>query len=213
MSSSLAVALLAPIMHGLYTIIVKGELIKISTPISQPWPEALEPRSQPPSPPPRYRINNSNPDQLDWNNMPAAQASYQVGGMGGHWTCCTPRPYKDEFPIEFARAEFEELLTEGEQLLHTTQDSYADSVRGQIIVEALNKEFPNLPESRKAQMLTLASVKDPKTGWVHWTGPDDLLGPLKVPGAVPSSRFQLWQEHIVRRLQIDDNRNIIAAEV
>lgn len=193
--------------------IVKGELIKISTPISQPWPEGLEPRSQPPSPPPRYRINNSNPEQLDWNNMPSAQASYQVGGMGGHWTCSTPRPYNDEFPTEFTRAEFEELLAEGERLLHTTQDSFADSLRGKIIVEALNKEFPNLPESRKAQMLPLASIKDPNTGWVHWIGPDDLLGPLKVPGAAPSSRFQLWQEHIVRRLQIDDNRNIVAAEV
>lgn len=195
--------------------IVKGELVPISTPISQPWPEGVEPRSQPPSPPPHYKINSSNPEQKDWNNMPAARASYQVGGMGGHWTCCTPRPYHDEFPDSelYSKSEFESLLSEGEKILSTTQESFADSLRGNIMVDQLNDEFKELSPSRKVQMLPLASVKDKQSGWVRWIGPDDLFGPLANPGGVPAERFQLWQEHIVRRLQVDHRNNIIAAEV
>lgn len=192
--------------------IVKGELVPISTPVSQPWPESVEPRSQPPSPPPYYRINGSNPEQKDWNNMPAAKASYQVGGMGGHWTCCTPRPYKDELPKEYDPKEFQSLLEQGEKLFNTNQTSFADSLRGQIMVDALNKEFTELRDPRKVQMLPLACKKD-ENGWITWNGPDDIFGPLAVPHSVPRERFQLWEEHIVRKLQVDHNHNIVAAEV
>jgi pyranose oxidase len=193
--------------------IVKGELVPISSPIRQPWPESLEPRSQPPSPPPHYRINGSNPDQKDWNNMPSASASYQVGGMGGHWTCCTPRPYNDELPTEYPTSEFEGLLEEAERIFNTNQESFADSIRGQIMVEELNKEFHELKGPRQVQMLPLACKKDSKSGYIRWHGPDDLFGPLATPNGVSADRFQLWEEHIVRKLQIDSNNNIVAAEV
>lgn len=192
--------------------IVKGELSYTSQPLQDPWPEGLNPVSQPRIPPVRYPQNRENPDQLDWENMPAAASSFNVGGMGAHWTCCTPRPVQDERIPFIPPAEWDALITEGERLLRTTQDAFTGSFRGRVIRDTLAGVFDErLPDGRKVQMLPLACERQSPT-WVEWTGVDTILGPLAEPGEIPADRFELWAEHICREL-IVDGRRVAGAEV
>jgi hypothetical protein len=91
--------------------IVKGELTPTSQSMSQqPWPENLDPISQPTISPIPYAINGANPDQKDWENMPAGASSFNVGGIGAHWTCCIPRPTPVERIPFISETEWEDLF-------------------------------------------------------------------------------------------------------
>lgn len=199
---------------GLDTLsqIVKGELTLTSEPVVEPWPEGLNPISQPRIPPVRYAINGGNPEQQDWENMPAAASSFNVGGMAGHWTCCTPRPTPVERIPFIPVQEWDELIERAERLFLTNQISFVDSLRGQVVKDALAQVFDtHLPEGRKVQMLPLACQRINPT-WVEWTGADTILGPLAAPGVIPKERFELWPEHICRRLLVKDAK-VTGAEI
>jgi pyranose oxidase len=196
---------------GLDTLsqIVKGELTFTSHPIRDPWPENLGPISQPRIPPVKYQINGGNPDQTDWENMPAAASSFNVGGMAAHWTCCTPRPHQAERIPFIPLAEWNALIARGEKLLKTNQHSFDQSFRGQVIRDVLSAAFDSkLPDGRKVQMLPLACERRSNT-WVEWTGVDTLLGQLADP-QFPEDRFKLWPETICRSLHIEGNRVVSA---
>jgi pyranose oxidase len=199
---------------GLDTLsqIVKGELTSTSHPSQDPWPETLGPISQPRIPPVKYQINGGNPDQADWENIPAAASSFNVGGMGAHWTCCTPRPTPIERIPFIEEGEWNDLITRAEKLLKTNQNSFGESFRGQVVREALSAVFDqHLPEGRKVQMLPLACERHSKT-WVQWTGVDTILGPLGEPGRIPKNRFELRPETICRELLVDGDR-IVGANI
>jgi pyranose oxidase len=185
---------------------VKSELTPTSRTNSQPWPELLGPISQPRVPPVNYQINGGNPDQKDWENIPAAASSFNVGGMGAHWTCCTPRPVSVE-KIPFIDAgEWDRLIARGERLLKTNQVSFTESLRGQVIKETLSSLFdPKLPSDGRVQMLPLACERRSKS-WVQWTGADTVLGPLAEAGRIPSTRFELRPETICRELLVENDR-------
>lgn len=192
--------------------IVKGELTLTSEPVVDPWPETLNPISQPRIPPVNYPINSGNPDQQDWENMPSAASSFNVGGMGAHWTCCTPRPTSVERIPFIPLQEWDELISRAECLLHTNQISFVQSLRGQVIRKTLAQVFDqHLPEGRKVQMLPLACQRLSPT-WVEWTGADTILGPLAESGVIPKERFELWPENICRRLLVDGTR-VTGAEI
>jgi pyranose oxidase len=193
---------------GLDTLaqIVKGELTVTSRTNNQPWPELLGPISQPRVPPVKYQINGGNPEQEDWDNIPAAASSFNVGGMAAHWTCCTPRPVGSERIPFIDEGEWNSLITRGENLLRTNQVSFTESLRGQVIRESLSDLLDaRLPRGRQVQMLPLACERRSKT-WVHWTGVDTILGPLGEPGKIPTSRFELRPETICRQLLVDKDR-------
>lgn len=193
--------------------VVRGELTATSVPLQQPWPENLSPISQPDpnAPPTKYRLNSENPDQLDWDNMPAGASSFNVGGMGGHWTCCTPRPTPVERIPFIAPDEWDGLIERGEKLLQTNQVSFDGSLRGQVVKDTLAAIFdPYLPPGRKVQMLPLACKRLNPT-WVEWTGADTVLGPLAESG-VDKDQFELWPETICRRLIHHDGK-VTGAEV
>jgi pyranose oxidase len=199
---------------GLDTLsqIVKGELTTTSRPVSQPWPENLGPISQPRIPPVKYQINGGNPDQADWDNIPAAASSFNIGGMGAHWTCCTPRPTEIERIPFIDEMEWNALITRAEALLKTSQESFVESFRGQVVRETLAELLDDgLPEGRKVQMLPLASERQSAT-WVQWTGVDTILGPLGQAGEISTDRFELRPETICRELLIEGDR-IVGAKV
>jgi pyranose oxidase len=186
--------------------VVRGELTATSTPVEQPWPETLDPVSQPRTPPVRYAINGGNPDQADWDNMPAAASSFNVGGMGGHWTCCTPRPVGPERIPFIPDNELDDLFGRSEALLRTNQVSFTESLRGQTVRQALSSVFDkDLPAGRKVQMLPLACERR-NSRWVEWTGPDTILGQLAEPDGFASGRFSLRPETICRRLLVNGDR-------
>ncbi len=186
--------------------VVKGEVTTISEAAPEPWPETLNPISDPHTPPVKYRMNGVNPEQQEWDNVPAAMASFNVGGMGAHWTCCTPRPEGSErIPFIDART-WDGLIAEAEKLIHTTQEAFTESLRGRVVREALAAGFDSrLPVGRKVQMLPLACERWNKR-WVQWTGVDTILGALAQPGKVPRERFELRAETICRRLLFTGGR-------
>jgi pyranose oxidase len=195
---------------GLDTLsqIVKGELTITSRPRQDPWPENLGPISQPRTPPVKYQLNGCNPEQADWENIPAGASSFNVGGMAAHWTCCTPRPTPSERIPFIEEGEWNALIARAETLLKTNQDSFVDSFRGKVIRETLAGVFDSkLPSGRKVQMLPLACERRSNT-WVEWTGVDTILGPLAEPGKLPRARFELQPETICRELLVDGDRVI-----
>lgn len=90
---------------------VKAELIPVSKVPANSYPEYLPPSALTYTTC-NYGKNRSNPDQKPEYAMPSAFSSFQVGGMAGHWTCCTPRPYKSERISTdiIPEAEFNDLL-------------------------------------------------------------------------------------------------------
>ncbi|WKL25614.1 GMC oxidoreductase [Sinorhizobium meliloti] len=169
-------------------------------PINDPWPETLEPISQPLTPPVSYQLNGGNPDQSDWENMPAAASSFNVGGMGAHWTCCTPRPTAAERIPFIDETEWDSWCTRAEQLLKTNQTAFTTSLRAQVIQETLASMYgTELPTGRGVQMLPLACERINET-WVEWTGVDTILGSLADTGTIPAERFELRAEHLCEEL-------------
>lgn len=105
-------------------------------------------------------------------NLAAAAASRVVGGMGSHWTCCTPRQHPDE-QLEG----FDDVYSNyrrGEKLFNTTTTAFDHSVRQQFIIKTLEKAFPE--RSIKAMPLACRRGKSPNsTNYVEWTCPATIL--------------------------------------
>ncbi len=191
--------------------IVKGELIPTSRPTSNPSPETLAPISQPVVPTVKYQINSGNPDQQEWDNIPAAASSFKVGGMGAHWTCCTPRPTPAERIPFIEDDEWEDLITQAEAILQTNQVSFNDSLRGQVIRKALSDVFDStLPEHGQVQMLPLACKRETPR-WVEWTGVDTILGSLCE--AREGGNFELWPETLCKELLLNPDRDTVIGAV
>jgi choline dehydrogenase-like flavoprotein len=129
--------------------------------------------------------------------MPAAAVSTCVGGMGAHWTCATPRPYRSE-RIPFV--ELDAPLEAAERILSTTTMAFAESPQGRAIRERLAAEFDGeLPEGRRVGILPVAATE--RDGRVVWTGVDTILGPL-----LESDRFELRGGMLCRELLVSGNR-------
>lgn len=122
--------------------------------------------------------NGQNPLQIPWNNIPSAAASRVVGGMGSHWTCCTPRQHKLERSDLFTDDEWEELYNTAEELFSTNSTSFDDSIRQQLVKHVLG----NTVKDREIFSMPLA-CKRPATNkdYVEWTCTGTILGILADP--------------------------------
>lgn len=130
--------------------------------------------------------------------FPAAAASTNVGGMGAHWTCATPRPSGSEKVSFIADAEWSELIDTAEELLHVQSAAFADSPIGGAIRALLAEEFSELP----VQPSTLPVAGDPQPdGSMRWTGTDMVLGELLDPASPLAKRFELRDLSLVRRVE------------
>ncbi|KAH0592596.1 hypothetical protein MHUMG1_09586 [Metarhizium humberi] len=120
----------------------------------------------------KYIKNGQNPDQDANTNLAEAAASRVVGGMGSHWTCCTPRQHANERLPEF-KAVYENY-DRAEHLFNTTTTAFDHSVRQQLIMYTLEKAFPTRPI--KAMPLACRRNESPhNTNYVEWTCPATIL--------------------------------------
>jgi pyranose oxidase len=161
-----------------------------------------------------FTHNNQNPDQDASLNLPAAAATYGVGGMATHWTCATPRHHPTiERADCISPEDWEDLYTEGERLLNTHTDVFAQSIRHQVVRETLAAEYSELPDPYAVQNLPLAVERrtdDPR--FVHWSGTDTILGPLADDDH--GGRFMLREQQLCRRLvPTSDGSRIKYAEI
>jgi choline dehydrogenase-like flavoprotein len=119
------------------------------------------------------------PEMPEFNGMPAAAMSTNVGGMGVHWTCAVPRPGNTERIPFIASHEWDRVISRAEALLQATQHAFPSSSTGTMIERVLGETFnANLPEDRRVQAMPLACQVLPD-GTRSWTGPRVILGSLE----------------------------------
>ena len=158
----------------------------------------------------RYVSNNENPEQDVYANLPAASATYAVGGMATHWTACTPREHPTiERSTLFTDQEWDEMYTEAETLLKTNQNMFDDTkigqfgggspcgithfIRNTLVRDNLRSSFPNLKaEEAIPQYLPLAGVRRKDAPeFITWTGSDTILGDDMLKALKEGKRFEL----------------------
>jgi pyranose oxidase len=122
--------------------------------------------------------NGQNPDQSPWDNIPSASASRVVGGMGSHWTCCTPRQHKLERSELFTDDEWDELYSTAEKLFRTNSTSFDDSIRQQLVKHVLGNAY----DTRGIVSMPLACDRSAgNNDYVEWTCTATILDDLAKP--------------------------------
>ncbi|GAA2526599.1 pyranose oxidase [Pilimelia columellifera] len=190
----------------LFSSVIRGHLSLLSVPPNTRPEVTLDPGAFQ-FDPTRFRgftQNNQNPDQDPAVNLGAAAVSYGVGGMATHWTCATPRhhPELERTPL-LSDVEWEQLYNDGEQLLHTRVGEFENSIRHQVVREALQRAYPNLPKPYEVQSLPLAvQRRQDNPEMVRWSGADTVLGELADPTAAArrDGSFDLRPEHLCAKL-------------
>ena len=154
--------------------------------------------------------NNQNPDQNARINLPAAAATYAVGGMATHWTCATPRQHPTMEQSKLLSAEdWNRLYERAERLLKTDRNVFDDSIRNTIVRDVLLRTFPKLKPPYQPQNLPLAAERSATNSeLVVWSGADTVLGPLAEPGA--NENFKILPEHRCTRLLKNEHGDAIA---
>ncbi|GLC51274.1 hypothetical protein PLESTB_000484900 [Pleodorina starrii] len=116
---------------------IRGALQTLSVPTNFASVPTLDPLAFNPPPTAKgYVRGNQNPYQSQQDNLPAAAATYNVGGMGTHWTCSCPRPTEIErnwlFPSDEAYSEAENILRVNQKafLNYSIRDRTLNSVGG-----------------------------------------------------------------------------------
>jgi C-glycoside oxidase len=140
--------------------------------------------------------------------FPDGAMSTNVGGMGAHWTCASPRPGDGERVPFIPDAELDQTLAEAERFLSVRRDAFPDSLEGRTILDTLRTTYDrDLPADRRVDWMPLACATS-GDGLPYWTGSDVVLGPLADPSV---DVFDLQADTLCRRL-VAENGRIVAAE-
>jgi choline dehydrogenase-like flavoprotein len=141
----------------------------------------------------------------DAGGMPSAAHSSNVGGMGAHWSCATPRPAGTERIDAVHEQEWDHLLQRAERLLSTSRMPFAMTTSTHEMLEKLGGVFDaRLRGPRKVASMPLACVPSDDGRPIRWAGTDLVLGPLA--GAEASGRFTLRADTVCRRLEAAGGR-------
>ncbi|KAK5118592.1 hypothetical protein LTR85_008057 [Meristemomyces frigidus] len=186
---------------SLFTSTVRGELSLLSVPVDQQQDAYAEPVSWE-AKPRQFVHNGQNPNQLAWDNLPAAAASRIVGGMGNHWTCCTPEQFPGiERSTIFTPSEWQSLYGKARALFHTNSTSYDQSIRHQLVKHVLLDAYKGT--GREFTGMPLACQRnEPNKDYVEWTCPATILGDLSEPG-YDGGLFELRPNTQCVQVQID----------
>jgi pyranose oxidase len=192
---------------NLFLSIVLAQLEQFSVPPNQRRP--LPPGAF--IPPLSNRVNFENMKQNPKLNMPFASATYAVGGMGTHWTCCTPDPAPMERTSLIGSEEWPILLAIAQNLLNVHTDAFSPSVTNDVVRDALHAAgFPVTNLSMAAQKRVDQS---PDTAhMVTWTGSDTVLGRLLDGTPEQRQRLRILAEHSAQKL-LRDGQRVTGAEV
>lgn len=120
----------------------------------------------------------------DMREFPGAAMSWNVGGMGVHWTAACPWPYGGEVPPDDGTGSWEADLALGCQLLRVDASGYAGNPFSGPIIAALQRALPVTDPTRAAQAMPMAGPTD-SAGRLHRTGPLDIL-PILDDGSDPA---------------------------
>lgn len=183
-----------------FTNIVKGDLRLLSVSTSKEY-VSRDPSSWSPKKP--FRRNGQNPIQDDSVNLPASAVSRVVGGMGSHWTCCTPRQHDLERSPLFNDHHWEWYYHRAETLFGTNTTSFDDSIRHRLILTELRDK---LPDSRKSTVQSMPlACKTKHSDYIEWSCSATILGELSAPGST-HSKFQIWPNVQCMKLDVAEGK-------
>ncbi|KAI5926247.1 hypothetical protein F4810DRAFT_725958 [Camillea tinctor] len=181
--------------------IVNGELDELSVPTNKQSVPSLDPSVWSIDPHQGTIANGQNPFQDAYYNIPSAAASRTVGGMGSHWTCCTPRQHpKLERSNLFNSEEWDRLYTEAEERIKTNSTIFEDSIRHQLVKHVL-QDYTYGHGEREFIPMPLAVQKFPDQTYLEWSCPATVFGHItRTPDRPGSKLFTLRPQARCTRL-------------
>ncbi|MGW0561428.1 pyranose oxidase [Streptomyces sp. NPDC003016] len=195
----------------LFVSVIKGHLLPLSTATNKEPALTLDPSafSYDPDKYAGFSMRNQNPEQKKHINLPAAAATYAVGGMATHWTCAVPRFHAqverrngdEEYPIDDKK--MDELYDEAETLLDRRTSVFASSARHLLVKRLLQRSGQEFDDVTELPLAVRERVDAERTSAVEWAASDTVLGDLAEPQhRPPTGSFTLLAEHQCLRLEI-----------
>lgn len=195
----------------LFVSVIKGHLLPLSTATNKEPELTLDPSafSYDPDKYAGFSMRNQNPEQKKHTNLPAAAATYAVGGMATHWTCAVPRFHPrverrngdEEYPIDDKK--MDGLYDEAEELLGRRTDVFASSARHLLVKQVLRQAGQEFTDVAELPLAVSDRADSERTSAVTWAAADTVLGDLAEPGHRPAAgSFTLLPEHQCVRLEI-----------
>lgn len=155
--------------------------------------------------------NNQNPEQSPYDNLPAAVAVREAGGMGAYWTCSTQEQHPEiERSDIFSDEEWKDLYAEAKALFRTTDTAFDHSIRQELVKDTLRKAS----KGREFVGMSLACQRSTHNpNYVKWTATATILGDLADP-KYTGGNFEFRAQHCCTRLHIDAiSRQVVGAEL
>ncbi|MFD5161104.1 pyranose oxidase [Streptomyces hawaiiensis] len=195
----------------LFVSVIKGNLLPLSTATNKEPELTLDPSafSYDPDKYAGFSMRNQNPEQKKHTNLPAAAATYAVGGMATHWTCAVPRFHPrverrngdQEYPIDDKK--MDKLYDEAEVLLDRHTAVFASSARHLLVKQVLQSAGQEFTDITELPLAVRERADSERTSAVTWAAADTVLGKLADPEhKPPTGSFTLLSEHQCVRLEI-----------
>ncbi|MBW5422007.1 pyranose oxidase [Streptomyces sp. BG9H] len=195
----------------LFVSVIKGNLLPLSTATNREPVLTLDPSafSYDPDKYAGFSLRNQNPQQRKHLNLPAAAATYAVGGMATHWTCAVPRFHPEVerrhggrgYPID--EKKMDRLYDEAESLLARNTSVFASSARHLLVKRVLQRAGEEFADVSELPLAVSDRADSARTSAVTWSAADTVLGDLADPTHTPPrGSFTLLAEHQCVRLEI-----------
>ncbi|WP_309065720.1 GMC oxidoreductase [Microbacterium sp.] len=109
----------------------------------------------------------------DFSQFPGASVSWNIGGMGVHWTAATPWPYAEEVPDFLPRQEWDADLETARSLLRTYVGPLVDNPFTEPIFAAIREAVPSPDPEREFGYMPMAGIPHVDRPFAR-TGPRDI---------------------------------------
>jgi len=137
--------------------------------------------------------------------MPASAVSWNVGGMGVHWTAATPWPAGEEVFDGGDPVQWEQDLARARELLDVQESPLGPTVPGRVVLDVLEDAFGAVSaEGRHPQPMPMAVAGNP-TGTLLRTGPSRIFPPIAHGG---DEAFELRAGTLAIAIRRDGDRVI-----
>lgn len=187
--------------------VIRGHLNTLSIPVDDRPTLTLDPGAFRPQK--AFCRSGQNGEQDPRYNLPAAAATYNVGGMATHWTCACPRQHPTIERWEgISNSDWDALYDEAEAWLNVhprkgkPTHPFAHSVRHQLVLGVLKDAFKELKGNDGPQVLPLACERrTDNPEFVRWSGADTVLGPLVDEHERFKDRLTILEQHRCRQFR------------
>ncbi|GAA4175194.1 GMC oxidoreductase [Gryllotalpicola koreensis] len=137
----------------------------------------------------------------DSAEMPLAALSWNLGGMGVHWTAATPWPWGQETFDGGDPEGWQADLDTARRLLSVQSSPLGPTAAGQVVLDVLRDYYAEAAApGREPQAMPMAIAPRPD-GFATRTGPATIFPPI---GGSPDDAFELLVGALATRLVVED---------